>query len=135
MKSVSETYEAKTFDTPDEVREFEHGKVELVTVSGKPIGRATFEPGWRWSECVGPIAKTETCEAAHFGYQLKGTMHVLMDGGEEYTIRAGEVFSIPAGHDAWVEGDETVVCVDFQGMAEYAKAKQGAKIERPGRKH
>jgi hypothetical protein len=123
MQKTLEKFETKSFSKPDETRPFEKGKAELVTLGGKVVGRATFEPGWRWSTCVKPIAKTASCESAHFGYQLSGTMKVKMDDGQERTIKAGEAFEIPPGHDAWVEGNETVVCVDFQGLSDYAKKR------------
>lgn len=113
--------ELKSLNSPEEVRTFEHGKVELVNVAGAVIGRATFAPGWKWSTCVKPLAKTNSCQAAHYGYQLSGTLTTRMDDGSEITSKAGDVVSIPGGHDAWVVGNETVVLVDFQGMVDYAK--------------
>ena len=112
---------SRNFKNPDEVRTFTKGKVELVKLGEATIGRATFEPGWRWSTCVKPLANTNSCEAAHFGYQLAGTMRVRMDDGTELETNAGEIASIPPGHDAWVVGNEPVVIVDFQGMPNYAK--------------
>ena len=112
---------SKSFSTPDEVRTFTKGKVELVTLGEATIGRATFEPGWRWSTCVKPAANTTSCEAAHFGYQVSGTMRIRMDDGTELECKAGEVAIVPPGHDAWVVGNEPVVIVDFQGMRDYAK--------------
>ena len=109
------------FTKPDEVRTFEKGKIELVEVDGKMIGKATFEPGWKWSLHVKPIAKTELCEAGHFQYIISGTLHVMMADGTEADLEAGSVSSLPSGHDAWVVGDEPVIAVDFQGMADYAK--------------
>lgn len=114
-------YESKSFGSPQEVRKFDKGKIELVNVAGASIGRATFEPGWKWSACVKPIAKTNSCQAAHYGYQLSGTMTTRMDDGTEKTSKAGDVLNIPPGHDAWVVGDEPVVLLDFQGMADYAR--------------
>jgi len=113
--------EVKGFASPDEVRTFEKGKVELVKIGGAMVGKATFQPGWKWSEHVKPLAKTESCQAPHFQVQLSGTMHVVMDDGTERDMKAGEVSLIPPGHDAWVVGDEPVVVVDFQGMVDYAK--------------
>jgi len=113
--------ELKSFKQPDEVRSFEKGRVELVKVSGATIGRAVFEPGWRWSTSVKPLAKTASCEAPHFQYHVSGTLRVRMDDGTERDCRAGDVSHLPSGHDAWVIGDEPVVIVDFQGMADYAK--------------
>lgn len=120
-----EQAEHKGFTNPDEIREFPLGRMELVNMGRTAVGRATFEPGWSWSESVKPIAQTESCEAPHFQYQLSGTMHVVMDDGTEFDVRAGEVSLLPPGHNAWVVGDEPVVVVDFQGMREYAlKAKR-----------
>jgi quercetin dioxygenase-like cupin family protein len=117
----AETFELKSLNSPEQVREFPKGKVELVNVAGATIGRATFEPGWVWSACVKPIAKTKSCQAAHYGYQLSGTLTTRMDDGTERISHAGDVLHIPPGHDAWVVGNEPVVLVDFQGMVDYAK--------------
>jgi hypothetical protein len=113
--------EVKSFSKPDEVRTFDKGKVELIKVGGAVIGLATFQPGWKWSEAVKPIAKTESCEAPHFQYQVSGTLRIRMDDGTERDVKAGEVALIPPGHDGWVVGNEPVVIVDFQGMADYAR--------------
>lgn len=113
--------EEKNFAFPDEVRKFEMGKVELVKVGDATIGRAIFEPGWKWSLHVKPIAKTDWCEVSHFHYQVSGRMHVVMADGTEVDLEPGSVALIPPGHDAWVVGDEPVVGVDFQGMRDYAK--------------
>jgi hypothetical protein len=114
-------FESKSLNSPDEVRKFDKGKIDLVSVAGAMVGRATFEPGWKWSACVKPLAKTDSCQAAHFGYQLSGTMTTRMDDGTEKTSKAGDVLNIPPGHDAWVVGNEPVVVIDFQGMVDYAK--------------
>jgi hypothetical protein len=121
MPTSSEKFESKSLNVPEEVRKFDKGKVELVNIAGATIGRATFEAGWKWSTCVKPIAKTNSCQAAHFGYQLSGTMTTRMDDGTERTSKAGDVLNIPPGHDAWVVGNEPVVVLDFQGMVDYAK--------------
>jgi hypothetical protein len=113
--------ERKSLNAPDEVRTFQKGKVELVTVDGVSIGRATFEPGWKWSTCVGPIAKTSSCQAAHFGYQLSGVLVTRMDDGTETKTKPGDVVFIPPGHDAWVEGNQNVLIIDWHGMTNYAK--------------
>ncbi|MFC6635060.1 cupin domain-containing protein [Microbulbifer taiwanensis] len=115
--------ELKSFGDPDEVREFPKGRVELVKIGGGVVGRAIFEPGWRWSESVQPIAGTDQCEAPHFQYHVSGTLIVRMEDGTELECRSGDVSLLPAGHDAWVVGDEPVVVVDFQGMVEYASAE------------
>ena len=115
------TLGSKSFKNADEVRTFAKGKVEVVKLGEATIGRATFEPGWRWSTCVKPLANTNSCEVAHFGYQVSGTMRIRMDDGTELECKAGDVALVPPGHDAWVVGNEPVVIVDFQGMPNYAK--------------
>lgn len=121
MQKLMEQFEIKSMDSPEEVRNFEKGKVELVKVGGVMVGRAVFQPGWKWSACVKPLAKTQSCQAAHFGYQISGVMKTVMDDGTEKTSKAGDALIIPPGHDAWVVGNEPVVVVDFQGMVDYAK--------------
>ncbi len=121
MQKLMEKFEVKSLNSPEEVRTFDKGKVELVKIGGAVIGRALFEPGWKWSTCVKPLAKTTSCQAAHFGYQVSGTMKTLMDDGTEKTSKPGDVVLIPPGHDAWVVDNEPVVIVDFQGMVDYAK--------------
>jgi hypothetical protein len=124
---IMKRMEAKSFSVPDEVRKFDKGKVELVNIGGATIGRAVFEPGWRWSTSVKPIVNTKSCEAPHFQYHVSGTIKVLMDDGTEKEFKAGDVSLLPSGHDAWVVGNEPVVVVDFQGMADYAKASKRKK--------
>ena len=114
--------ELKSFGAPEEVRQFEKGRVELVKVNGALIGRAVFEPGWRWSTSVKPLAKTNSCEAPHFQYHISGTLRIRMDDGTERDCKPGDVSSLPSGHDAWVVGNEPAVIIDFQGMRDYAKA-------------
>lgn len=110
----------KSFNKPDEVRVFPKGRLELVTVAGATIGRGIFEPGWKWSSSVKPIAKTESCEAPHFQFHVAGVLHVKMDDGSEFDLKPGDISMLPSGHDAWVVGNEAVVVVDFQGMVDYA---------------
>lgn len=117
-----DTLEVKNFNSPDDVRDFPQGRLELLNVGGGTIGRAVLEPGWRWSTSVKPIANTPSCEAPHLQYHVSGVLRVLMDDGTEIECKAGDVSLLPPGHDAWVVGDEPVVLVDFQGMADYAKA-------------
>lgn len=117
--------ELKRFAEPDEVREFPLGKLELVEMGGATVGRATLQPGWRWSTSVKPIAKTASCEAPHFQYHVSGILKVVMDDGEEFECKPGDVSLLPVGHDAWVVGNEPVVIIDFQGMLDYAKAMSG----------
>ena len=113
--------EFKDFSSPDETRTFEKGKADLLNIGGGVIGRLTLKPGWRWSKHVKPIAKTEWCEAPHFQYQISGKLHILMSDGKEYDTHAGQVHSVPQGHDAWVVGDEEVVLIDWYGASNYAK--------------
>jgi hypothetical protein len=117
--------EVANLERPNETRTFEKGKLDLVKIGGSTIGRGKFEPGWKWSEHVKPIAKTKSCEAPHFQYHVSGILHVVMDDGTERDVGPGEISYLPSGHDAWVVGNEPVVVVDFQGMLEYAK--QSAK--------
>ncbi|HET9170919.1 MAG TPA: nuclear transport factor 2 family protein [Actinospica sp.] len=113
--------EHRSFSMPDEMRPFEHGRMELLSAGGGSVGRARFEPGWRWSQDVKPIAGTDLCEAPHFCYQTSGTLHVRMADGTEFDLRAGDLAVIPPGHDAWVVGDETVEMIDWQGALHYAE--------------
>src|SRR6202008_4578756 len=116
--------ELRSFATPDEVREFPKGRLELVTVGGATIGRAVFQPGWRWATSVQPIVRTASCEAPHFQYHVAGVLRIRMDDGSEFDCRPGDVSLLPSGHDAWVVGDEPAVVVDFQGMIDYARGRQ-----------
>ena len=113
----------KSLDQPDEVREFEagSGQLELVNLEGHAVGRATFHPGWRWSEHVKPIAQTDSCQSAHTGYFVSGRMRVVSDNGEEMEYGPGDFAAMAPGHDAWVVGDEACVVIDWQGYADYAK--------------
>ncbi len=113
----------KSLDSADEVRTFDEnsGQVELVNLEGGPIGRATFQPGWKWSEHIKPIAGTDSCQVSHMGYFVSGRMKIVMDDGEEEEFGAGDVMVCPPGHDAWIVGDETCVVIDWQGFADYAK--------------
>lgn len=113
----------KSFRSPDETRTFPKGKLEIVRVGGITFGRATFEPGWKWSESLKPIVKTESCLAPHKQYVVSGRLHVVMDDGTEEEFGPGDVGIIPAGHNGWVVGDEPVVAIDVSGMEDYAKEK------------
>ncbi len=119
--------EGKSLNNPDEVRTFDKGKLELVTIGGKTVGRATLQPGWRWSQSLKPLMNTKSCEAPHFQYHVSGTLRVRMDDGSERDFKAGDVSLLEAGHDGWVVGDEPVVVVDFQGMSDYAKGSGNEK--------
>ena len=117
-----EKAEVLSFGKPDEVREFPKGRLELIKIGGATVGRAVFEPGWKWSNSIQPIVKTKSCEAAHFQYHVSGILMVVMDDGTKFECRPGDVSLLPSGHDAWVIGDEPAIVVDFQGMVDYSKA-------------
>ena len=110
---------------PDETRAFDKGKLELVTLGGVTFGRATLQPGWKWSTCIKPIVKTQSCEAPHLQYHVSGRLRVQMDDGSADEFGPGEVSLLPPGHDAWVVGNEPVVVIDITGMGEYARPHSG----------
>ena len=106
---------------PAEVTSFPFGRFELFRIGGLEIGRAVYQPGWRWTEHVRPTAGTDLCEAPHFQYHVAGMLHVVMADGAEFDARPGDVTALPQGHDAWVVGDEPVVVVDWFGASTYAR--------------
>jgi mannose-6-phosphate isomerase-like protein (cupin superfamily) len=110
----------KSLDQPDETRTIEKGKVEVVELDAGTVLRTTFEPGWRWSECVKPVVGGDSCQVHHFGYAVSGRLHVQMNDGEELEFSAGDAVNIPPGHDGWVVGDEPYVGIDVMG-ADFAK--------------
>ena len=111
----------KSLDSPDETRTFDKGKVEIPKVGDTSIGREYFEPGWTWEKCVKPIAKTESCQAAHTQYVVSGRLRVKMDDGSKEEYGPGDVGYLPPGYNAWVVGNEPFIAVDFTGMGSYAK--------------
>jgi len=113
--------ESKSFDTPDEVRTPAKTRVEIVTVGDTEVGRFSFQPGWRWSECIKPVVGTESCQNDHVGILTSGRLHVVHDDGSEATVEPGVAYRIAPGHDAWVEGDEPAVALEFKSAATYAK--------------
>ena len=111
----------KRFETPDEIRILVKGKFEIVRIGGMTIGRATYEPGWKWSEHVGPGVGASRCTVEHVGLVLSGTATAALDDGTVIELRAGQVFHIPAiPHDSWVIGDEPYVSLHFLGAEKYA---------------
>lgn len=126
MQSSDKKVVSKDFGRPDERRPFKaHGHLDLLTFEdGTTVGLGVFEPGWRWSNDVKPIAETASCQADHTGYCLKGSMTIRMDNGEEFEVKAGQAFRIPPGHDAWVNGNETCEALDVSGYKEYALPKK-----------
>jgi hypothetical protein len=121
MRNHEQQTEHKSFTQPDEVRNFPHGRAEILRVGDTEIGRMVFEPGWRWSQDVMPLAKTPSCQAPHFQYHVAGKIAIRMDDGTEFIAGPGDITSLPKGHDAWVVGDETAVVVDWFGASNYAK--------------
>jgi len=113
--------EHRSFEAPDETREFPHGRAEILRVGDAQLGRMVFEPGWRWSADVRPIAGTDSCLAPHFQYHVTGRLAIRMDDGTEFIAGPGDVTSLPSGHDAWVVGDEPVTVVDWFGASNYAR--------------
>jgi class 3 adenylate cyclase len=103
----------KNFASPDQVRAFPTGKMEVVTLDEAAVGRFVFEPGWRWSKDVAPIAGTRSCQLRHMGYTISGRLGVRMDDGSELEVGPGDAYEVPPGHDAWVIGEEPVYCVEF----------------------
>jgi quercetin dioxygenase-like cupin family protein len=114
----------KRFENSDEVRTFERGKFELVQLGGMTIGRATYEPGWRWSEHVGKATGAKSCMVEHVGLVISGRATAAMDDGCVIEMKAGDVFYIPPGHDSWVVGDEPYVSLHFMGADHYARQKE-----------
>jgi class 3 adenylate cyclase len=112
----------KRFDHPDEVRTVEKARIDLVELGELAIGRAVFEPGWRWSQHVKPIVGTESCQVHHIGYVVSGHLHIEMIDGATMDVMGGDAFEIPPGHDAWVVGDEPWVSVDWAGRRLFAKS-------------
>jgi quercetin dioxygenase-like cupin family protein len=108
------------FDRPTETRSFEKGRFELYKVGPMTLGRATYEPGWRWSEHVGAASGESLCQVEHVGLVLAGAAAVKMEDGTERVMRAGEFFHIPPGHDSWVVGDEPYVSLHITGSESYA---------------
>jgi quercetin dioxygenase-like cupin family protein len=97
------------------------GQLDVVETGTGMVGRATFEPGWKWSDHVKPIAGTDSCQAPHMGYVISGRMHIVMNDGTEEDFGPGDVMIAPPGHDAWTVGNEACVAIDWQGVADYAK--------------
>ena len=118
---MSTKMEKKNLSTPDETRAFDKGYVELVSLGGVSFGRATLQPGWKWSTSVKPIAKTESCQAPHLQYHMSGRLRVVMDDGSEDEFGPGDVSLIPPGHDAWVDGTEPFVGIEVQSADQFAK--------------
>jgi hypothetical protein len=120
MKSVLRRI-LERFEHPDEVKMFPEGKLELIKIGGITIVRSTFEPGWRWSASGLPLIDFSGGRVDRFQYHLSGTLIIAMDDDARIECKAGDISRLTTGHDAWVEGDEPVVTLEFQGMMEYAR--------------
>ena len=114
-------FETKSHDTPDETRTPDKTRVEVVRLDGLTIGRFTLQPGWRWSQCIKPVVKTDACQVAHAGYAMSGSITVRMGDGTQKTVRAGDSYTIPPGHDAWVEGNQPFIAIEVMSAEIYAK--------------
>ena len=114
-------FAVKSHSSPDEVRSPEKTRVEVVRLEGFTLGRLSFEPGWRWSECIKPVAQTDSCQVSHVGYAVAGRITVRLQDGTQKTIVAGDAYTIPPGHDAWVEGDEPFVGIEVMSAEQFAK--------------
>ena len=115
-------FEMRDFNSPDESRTPEKTRVDVVRMGGATAGRLTFEPGWRWSECVKPVAGTDSCQARHVGVVQEGRLHVVHEDGSEGEMGAGDAYVIEPGHDAWVVGEERFVGFEFESAEEYARS-------------
>lgn len=115
-------FETKSHNSPDEVRTPEKTRVEVVRLPGYTLGRLNFEPGWRWSECIKPVVGTDSCQVSHVGYAVSGRLTVKLDDGTKKTFEPGMSYTIPPGHDAWVEGNERFVCIEVMSAEQFAKA-------------
>ncbi len=122
--STGPAAEYKDFTKPDEVRRFDHGRMEVLHLAAGTVGRMVLEPGWRWSEHVKPNAGTDLCEVTHFGYQVSGVLRIRLADGTEVEARPGMVGSVPPGHDAWVVGEDPAVLLDWAGAASYAAGRE-----------
>ena len=108
----------KSLESPDQVLNMEHGKIDIIEIAGAGVGRATFEPGWKWSDHEKPVVGGgDYCEVAHFVYLAQGQLKIVFSDGSELDLKAGDVATIPAGHDGWVVGDQAAVMLDFGAVA------------------
>ena len=121
MTEIGNPVSLRAFDSPDETRSFKNGKFDVVRIGGATLGRATYQPGWRWSLHVGPAVGALRCEVAHLGYVVSGRATAAFDDGRIFELSAGSLFHIPAiPHDSWVIGDEPYVSLHFLGASDYA---------------
>jgi hypothetical protein len=125
----------KRFGAPDERREFEKGGFEILQVGPMTLGRARYEPGWRWSQHVGPVTRATTCDVEHVGFVISGRAAVRMDDtGAETVLEPGDLFYVPPGHDSWVVGDAPYVSLHIMGAETYGARKSGKGRSRKPRR-
>lgn len=116
---------AKSHDAPDEKRRPDKTEVDVVNLGDYTVGRFTFQPGWRWSDCIKPVVQTDSCQNNHVGYCVSGALAVETTDGNRINISAGDSYTIPPGHDAWVDGSQAFVGIEFLSAAEFAKPPGG----------
>lgn len=114
--------EKKSFESPDETRTPDKTNVAVVKLGSVSAGRLTAQPGWKWSECIKPVVGTDSCQVSHVGYAVSGRLTVRLNDGTQKTFEPGMSYTIPPGHDAWVEGNERFVCIEVMSAEQFAKA-------------
>ncbi len=117
------TKKLKMIGSPEETRSFQNGRAEIINLGDFSIMRVTFQPGWKWSNSVKPLAKTDSCQSHHIGYAISGRLKVVSVDGEEIEITPGSAYEIMPGHDAWVVGNEVYTAIELsqETVAKYAK--------------
>jgi mannose-6-phosphate isomerase-like protein (cupin superfamily) len=113
--------QSKSHDQADEVRTPDKTRLEITRYDGFTFGRMTLQPGWRWTECIKPVVGGESCQLSHAGYMISGSLTVQLEDGSTATVVSGTSYTIPPGHDAWVEGNEPVVCVEVMSAEQFGK--------------
>lgn len=121
--------QAKNLSEPNETRHLTKTKIEVIHLGDVSVSRITFQPGWRWSQCIKANAGTPTCQVPHFNYFIAGRMKVAMEDGTEREMGPGDIAIIPAGHDAWVIGDESCVTLDFTGSNAFGVAPEVSQLK------
>lgn len=116
--------QVKSHNSPDEKRRPDKSEIDIVSVGDYTIGRLSFEPGWRWSECIKPVVHTDSCQNSHVGFCVAGKLTVETTDGGRIDIAAGDSYTIPPGHDAWVEGGDPFVGIEFLSAAAFAKGAE-----------
>lgn len=114
---------SKSFDAADETRSPDKTKVDVINLGSATAARLAFEPGWKWSECIKPVAGTDSCQARHVGVVTDGRLHVTHDDGSEAEVGPGDAYVIEPGHDAWVVGSDRFVAYEFESKSAETYAK------------